>query len=48
VPADAVTEWKLLSEPYLFVLDRGGVITAKFEGPVSLAELDAALAKVTG
>ena len=48
VPAEAVTEWKLQSEPYLFVLDRTGIITAKFEGPVSLAELDAALAKVTG
>jgi hypothetical protein len=30
------------------VLNRNGIITAKFEGPVSLAELDAAPAQVTG
>ena len=47
VPADAVTEWRLKSEPYIFVVDRNGVITDKFEGPVSLAELDEALRKVT-
>lgn len=47
VPADAVAEWRLTSEPYLFVIDKHGVITDKFEGPVSLAELDAALKKVT-
>src|SRR5215216_5366001 len=47
VPADAVTEWNLKSEPFLFVLDKNGVITDKFEGPVSLAELDAAMKKVT-
>ena len=47
VQADAVTEWRLKSEPYLFVVDRNGVITDKFEGPVSLAELDEALRKVT-
>jgi hypothetical protein len=46
MPADAVAEWKLQSEPYLFVLDRTGIITATFEGPVSLAALDAALARV--
>jgi hypothetical protein len=47
VPADAVTEWRLKSEPFLFVVDRNGVITDKFEGPVSLAELDEAMRKVT-
>ena len=47
VPADAVVEWRLQSEPYIFVIDRNGTITAKFEGPVSLAELDEALHKVT-
>jgi hypothetical protein len=48
VVADPVREWRLQSEPYIFVLDRNGVITDKFEGPVSLAELDAAMKKVTG
>jgi hypothetical protein len=32
-------EWNLLSEPWVFVVDRNGVIRAKFEGPVSLGEL---------
>ncbi len=36
-----------VTEPYIFVIDRGGIITAKFEGPVSFAELDAALKQVT-
>jgi hypothetical protein len=44
---DAVREWRLQSEPYFFVVDRNGIITAKFEGPTSLAELDEALRKVT-
>lgn len=48
VVADPVKEWKLQSEPYIFVLDRNGIITDKFEGPVSYAELDQALKKVTG
>jgi len=48
VVADAVREWRLQTEPYIFVIDRNGVITDKFEGPVSLAELDQAMKKVTG
>lgn len=32
-------EWNLPSEPWVFVVDRNGVIRAKFEGPVSLGEL---------
>ncbi|MGH2603020.1 MAG: TlpA family protein disulfide reductase, partial [Dehalococcoidia bacterium] len=48
VVADSVREWRLQSEPYIFVIDRNGVITDKFEGPVSLAELDQAMKKVTG
>jgi hypothetical protein len=48
VTSDTVNEWKLQSEPYFFVIDRNGVITAKFEGPTGLSELDAALKKVTG
>ena len=47
IPAEAFLEWKLVSEPVVFVFDRAGTITAKFEGPVGLAELDAALAQVT-
>jgi len=47
-PTDTVNEWRITSEPYFFILDRNGMITAKFEGPTSLAELDEALKKVTG
>lgn len=47
VPADALREWRLTTEPYIFVVDRYGIITDKFEGPVSLVELDAAMKKVT-
>lgn len=47
VPSDAFAEWKLRTEPYFFVIDRQGNIAAKFEGPVSLAELEAALKQVT-
>lgn len=46
IPADAVTEWRLESEPYIFVIDRSGNVSAKFEGSVSLAELEEALAQV--
>lgn len=45
--ADAVTEWHLVSEPYFFVIDKAGIIRAKFEGPTSLDELRQALAQVT-
>jgi len=46
VPADAVREWGLRSEPWFFLIDDKGLIAAKFEGPTSLSELDLALRKV--
>jgi len=36
-------EWKLPTEPWVFVVDRRGVIRAKFEGSVSVAELEDAV-----
>jgi len=42
----AVEEWHLQSEPWFFVVDGKGNVAAKFEGPTTLAELDAALQKV--
>jgi hypothetical protein len=36
-------EWKLLSEPWIFLVGRDGTIKAKFEGSVSPAELRAAV-----
>lgn len=36
-------DWRLTSEPWVFVVDAQGVISAKYEGMVSYDELDAAL-----
>ncbi|HEV2755261.1 MAG TPA: hypothetical protein VG318_05745 [Actinomycetota bacterium] len=43
-PVDAVKEWNLPSEPWVFVVDAGGELAAKFEGTLSPEELDEALA----
>lgn len=37
-----VSEWRLPTEPFTFVVDRTGVIRAKLEGAFSVAELEAA------
>ena len=42
----ATREWKLQSEPWIFVVDRAGRIAAKFEGIVALDEVEAALQRV--
>ena len=44
----AVEEWNLPSEPWLYVTDDSGTVTAAFEGAVSDAELRAALEEVAG
>lgn len=44
----AVGEWGLPTEPWLYVTDVSGTVTAAFEGAVSDAELRAALDAVTG
>ena len=36
-------QWKLQSEPWSFLVGRDGRIKAKFEGPVSVRELRAAV-----
>jgi len=38
-----VAEWRLQSEPWIFVVDGQGIIRAKFEGLVTQQELEAAL-----
>ncbi|MBM3224396.1 MAG: thioredoxin family protein [Candidatus Tectomicrobia bacterium] len=38
-----VEEWKLSSEPWIFVVDRQGIIRAKFEGLVAAQEVEAVL-----
>jgi hypothetical protein len=32
-------QWHLQTEPWVFVIDRRGIITAKFEGPTTAAEI---------
>jgi hypothetical protein len=38
-----VEEWRLQSEPWIFVVDGQGIVRAKFEGLVTVKELEAAL-----
>jgi hypothetical protein len=41
-----VSQWRLPTEPFTFVVDRTGVIRTKFEGAFSAAELERAVAAV--
>jgi hypothetical protein len=42
-PAPALTAYGFTTEPWLLVVDSGGVIRARFEGPVTAAQIEAAL-----
>ena len=42
IPVDATNIWGLPTEPYTFVVDANGKVTAKFEGIASTEELRAA------
>ncbi len=46
IPVPATTEWQLLAEPAVFVLDADGIVTAKFEGIMELEEIESALDEV--
>ena len=46
VTTKAADEWRLLSEPWIFVVDRHGVVTGSFEAVASDQELDAAITAV--
>ena len=46
VTTQASDDWRLLSEPWIYVVDRNGVVTASFEAVASDAELNAAIAAV--
>ncbi|HET8739965.1 MAG TPA: thioredoxin family protein [Acidimicrobiia bacterium] len=48
VVVPAVGEWGIPSEPWLYVVDGGGTVTAHFEGAVSDEELRSALDAVAG
>ncbi|MEM9775585.1 MAG: hypothetical protein AAF902_13470 [Chloroflexota bacterium] len=41
--AQPISDWRLQSEPWTYVVDSSGVITGRFAGPVSPAELKASL-----
>lgn len=43
VPVPAMAEWGLATEPWVFVLDRAGVVAARFEGIVEAGEIAAAV-----
>jgi hypothetical protein len=45
-PVQATLDWGLISEPWVFVVDRDGIITASFEGVFADSELKLALDKV--
>ena len=47
-PVKATIDWGLLSEPWVFVVDGDGIVRGSFEGVVGEAELEAAIARVTG
>jgi hypothetical protein len=38
-----VVEWNLQTEPWIFVVDGKGIVRAKFEGPTTTREIEAAL-----
>ena len=42
--APAVAAYRLVSEPWVFVVDAEGIVTARFEGVMSSDELEVALA----
>lgn len=43
-PIATMSEWGLVTEPWVFVLDQTGAITASFEGIIGQAELEDAIA----
>lgn len=47
-PADAMLEWKLTTEPWLFFVDRNGKIVEKFEGGITSKEIVPAFLKFIG
>jgi hypothetical protein len=43
---EQVSAWRLPTEPWIFVIDRTGKIAARYEGAVSVGELERSVAKV--
>jgi hypothetical protein len=40
-------QWRIRSQPWVFVVDRRGLITAKFEGPAAASELEQAVLRAS-
>jgi hypothetical protein len=47
-PVQAVNEWGILTEPWVFAVDRNGIVRGSFEGVVTEAELQAVIAEIAG
>ncbi|GAC1579633.1 MAG: hypothetical protein NVS3B24_13610 [Candidatus Dormibacteria bacterium] len=41
-------QWKLTTDPWVFVVDRAGVVSAKFDGPATLDEIEPFVAPLAG
>ena len=46
VLADAVTEWRLPSEPWIFFVDRNGTIVERFDGIAMAEEIQGGIARI--
>ena len=46
VLADAVTEWGLPSEPWIFFVDRAGIIVERFDGIATAEEIESGIARI--
>lgn len=48
IVSPAFLEWRFESEPWLFLIDRSGVVAARFEGPVTAPVIRETLAPLVG
>jgi YtkA-like len=46
--AQAVIDWRLQTEPWIFLIDSKGIIQARFEGPTATDEVKAAIDQLLG
>jgi hypothetical protein len=47
-PVEAVNQWGILSEPWVFTVDKDGIVRGSFEGVVGEDELKTAIAEIAG
>ena len=47
-PVQSVNEWGILTEPWVFAVDRNGIVRGSFEGVVSEEELKTVIAEIAG